>query len=101
MQNKVLETETFSRLFDALERKEKEWIKKVIRQLKENSKVGKPLGFEWFREKKLGGKRLYYLVYEKSNAVLLVAFGGKKDQQKIIAHVLHNKERYRKIVEGN
>lgn len=101
MQNRVLETETFSRLFDALERKEKEWIKKVIRQLKENSEAGKPLGFEWFREKKLGGKRLYYLVYEKSSTVLLVAFGGKKDQRKIIAHILQNKERYRKIVKGN
>ena len=101
MQNKVLETETFSRLFDVLEGKEKEWIKKVIGQLKENSKVGKPLGFEWFREKKLGGKRLYYLVYEESNTVLLVAFGGKKNQQRIIAHVLQNKERYEKIVEGN
>ncbi len=101
MQNRVLETETFSRLFDALEKKEKEWLKKVIQQLKENSKVGKPLRFEWFREKKLGGKRLYYLVYERSNAVLLVAFGGKKDQKKIIAHILQNKERYKRIVEEN
>jgi len=101
MRNRVLETETFSRLFDALERKEKEWIKKVIEQLKETSKVGKPLKFDWFREKKLGGKRLYYLVYKKSNAVLLVAFGGKKDQQKIIAHILQNKGRYKRIIEEN
>ncbi len=101
MANRVLETETFSRLFEALEKKEKEWIKKIIQQLKENPKAGKPLRLEWFREKKLGGKRLYYLVYEKSNAVLLVAFGGKKEQQKIIAHILQNKERYKKIVEGN
>jgi len=101
MQNRVLGTETFSRLFDALEKKEKEWIKKVILQLKENSKAGKPLRFEWFREKKLGGKRLYYLVYERSNAVLLVAFGGKKDQQKIITHILQNKGRYEKIVKEN
>jgi len=101
MQNRVLETETFSRLFDALENKEKEWIKKIIQQLKENSKVGKPLGFDWFREKKLGSKRLYYLIYEKSSTVLLVAFGGKKDQKKIIAYILQNKERYRKIVGEN
>ena len=99
MPNRVLETETFSCLFETLESAEKEWIKKVIRQLKRDFSVGKPLGFKWFLEKKFGGKRLYYLVYEKSSTVLLVAFGGKKDQQKIIAHVLQNKERYKKIVE--
>ncbi len=98
MANKVLETETFSRLFETLDKEEKEWIKKIIKQLEENSLVGKPLGFNWFREKKFGGKRLYYLVYGKTGIVLLVAFGSKKDQQKIISHVLQNKEKYRKIV---
>jgi len=44
---------------------------------------------------------LYYLVYEKSSTVLLVAFGTKKDQQKIIAQILQNRERYRRIVEDN
>ncbi len=82
MPNRVLETEIFSCLFETLENNEKEWIKKVIRQLKRDSLVGKPLGFKWFREKKLGGKRLYYLVYEKSSTVLLVAFGGKKTSRK-------------------
>ena len=99
MPNRVLETETFSCLFETLGIEEKDWIKKMIRQLKQNPGVGKPLGFKWFREKKFGGKRLYYLVYENSNTVLLVAFGGKKDQQKIISHVLKNREFYKKIVE--
>jgi len=99
MANKVLETETFSRLFETLEIEEKEWIKKVIQQLEENATVGKPLRFKWFREKKLGGKRLYYLVYKKSNSVLLVAFGAKKEQQKMISHILQNKEKYKKLVE--
>ncbi len=97
--NRVLETETFSRLFETLEGKERAWIKKAIQQLKENAAVGKPLRFKWFREKKFGGKRLYYLVYEKSNTVLLVAFGTKKEQQKIIGCVLENKARYKRIVE--
>lgn len=97
---RVLETETFSRLFETLEKQEKGWIKKIIQQLMENAFVGKPLGFNWFREKKLGGKRLYYLVYEKSETVLLVAFATKKEQQKIISHILQNKEKYRQIVEG-
>ncbi len=101
MASKVLETEAFSKLFESLEKLEKEWIKKVIRQLKENPSVGKPLGFKWFREKRFGGKRLYYLVYKKSGCVLLVAFGAKKEQQKIITHILQNKGKYLRIVEEN
>ncbi|MFH0970810.1 MAG: hypothetical protein V1776_05120 [Candidatus Diapherotrites archaeon] len=48
----MLETNTFSELFEYLEPNEKKWIRKIIRQLKENLTVGKPLGPEWFREKK-------------------------------------------------
>jgi len=98
MPNQVLETEAFSRLFETLEKREKNWIKKVVQQLKENFLVGKPLKFNWFREKKFGGKRLYYLVYKKSEWILLVAFGTKKEQQKIINHILQNKEKYIKFV---
>ena len=99
MPNKVLETEAFSRLFETLEKREQDWIKKVVLQLKENFLIGKPLKFNWFREKKFGGKRLYYLVYEKGSLVLLVAFGRKKNQQKIINQILQNKEKYMKFVE--
>ena len=99
MPNQVLETEEFSRLFETLEKKEKDWIKKIVQQLEESFLVGKPLKFNWFREKKFGGKRLYYLVYEKTGLVLLVAFGTKKEQQEIINHVLQNKKKYMKFIE--
>ena len=101
MPNEVLETEAFARLFGLLEKTEQEWIKKIIRQLENNPKTGKPLGYDWFREKKFKGKRLYYLSHQKTNKILLVSFGKKKQQQKIIDHVLENKERYLKIVKGN
>mgnify|MGYP001609221402 CR=1 FL=1 len=101
MPNKVLETEAFSKLFDILEKEEQEWIKKMILQLEQTSTVGKPLGFKWFREKKFKGKRLYFLVYEKQQKILLVAYGAKKDQKKIIYHILENKEKYKKLVESN
>ena len=96
----IYETETFSKLYDSMETIEKEWVDKIKLQLKENPDVGKPLRFDWFREKKLGDKRLYYLVYQNLNRVLLVAFGSKKDQQKIIGHILANKDRYKKIIES-
>jgi hypothetical protein len=67
--------------------------------LEKNSAVGKPIRFRWFREKKFGGKRLYYLVYEEQDIVLLVAFGTKKEQQKIISHIMQNRKKYKRIVE--
>lgn len=96
----IYETETFSKLYKSMEMIERIWADKIKLQLKENPDVGKPLRFDWFREKKFSDKRLYYLVYPNLNRVLLVAFGSKRDQQKIIDHILENKDRYKKIIES-
>ena len=96
----IYETETFSKLYKSMEIMERGWVDKIKLQLKENPDVGKPLRFDWFREKKYGDKRLYYLIYQNLSRVLLVAFGSKKDQQKIIDHVLENKDRYKNIIES-
>lgn len=95
----LFETEPFSKLFKSLDKRGQAWIVKIKTQLKINPFGGKPLHFEWFREKKFEGKRLYFLVSEKNKKILLLAFGSKKDQQKIIDHILFNKEDYWRIVE--
>ena len=100
MPYQVYETETFSKLYEVMEKVEQEWVDKIKRQLIENPQVGKPLRFDWFREKKFGNKRMYYLIYKDVSKILLVSFGTKRDQQKIIDHVIENKERYRKIIES-
>jgi|TARA_Y100000310_G_scaffold288510_1_gene314177 mRNA-degrading endonuclease RelE of RelBE toxin-antitoxin system len=100
MPYQIFETETFSRLYRAMEKVEQEWVDKIKNQLIENSQVGKPLKFDWFREKKFGDKRLYYLVYKDISKILLVAFGSKKEQQKIINHIVENKQRYKKIIDS-
>ena len=97
--NEVHETETFAKLYDASEKLEKNWIDKVRDQLVVNLTVGKPLRFDWFREKKLGNKRLFYLINTKTEKAVLVAFGTKKEQQKIIDHIISNKQRYLKLLE--
>jgi hypothetical protein len=84
---KIYETETFTKLYEAMEKVEQEWVDKIKLQLVENHQVGKPLRFEWFREKKFGDKRLYYLIYKDVSKILLVSFGSKKAQQKIIESV--------------
>jgi len=96
----IYETETFSKLYESMEKEEREWISKIKVQIKENPYVGKPLKFEWFREKKFVNKRLYYLIYQNLKRVLLVAFGSKKNQQKIIGYILKSKDRYKKIIES-
>ena len=62
--NEVYETETFSKIYDSSDPQEKIWIDKVKNQISENLSVGKPI---------------------------LIAFGSKKDQQKIIDNIIRNK----------
>lgn len=96
--NEVYETEAFSKVVSAVETAELQWIEKMKDQLKENLKAGKPLRYEWFREKKFGGKRLFFLINETTHKAILIAFGTKKEQQRIIEHILINKERYLKLI---
>ena len=95
----VFETETFSKLFESLEHRERIWVGKMRVQLKTNPKSGKPLRYTWFREKKFENKRLYYLVSEKKMKIILAAFGSKKDQQRIIDQILLNKTEYLELLE--
>ena len=82
MPYKIFETKEFSRIFITLDNNEKLWITNQILKLKENI-TGKPLRFSWFREKKFLNKRLYFLINEKKQVIILVAFGDKKDQKEI------------------
>lgn len=100
MAYEVYETDTFSQIYETLEKDEQEWINKIKLQLKENPEVGKPIKFSWFREKKFKNKRLYYLIYKDLNRVLIVSFGSKKEQQKIIDFILANLDRYKRIIES-
>jgi mRNA-degrading endonuclease RelE of RelBE toxin-antitoxin system len=76
-----------------------ERIEKIEDQLETNPYVGKPLGAKWFREKKLNGFRLYYLIYEDLKAVYIITLSGKKDQQKIINTIRHFLKKYREEIE--
>lgn len=80
----VYRTEIFSKKIDAFSEDFKEQIDLIEEHLKENPYVGKPLGVSWFREKKLGVFRMYYLIYEDLPAIYIITLSGKKDQQKVI-----------------
>ncbi len=77
---------------------EKGEIQRIVSQLKENPFVGDQLQIRSLREKRLKEKRLYYLVFEDLNAVLIVAISDKKTQQKTINSILFRINEYRKYL---
>ncbi len=85
----VYATDTFKKLFSTLDGSEQQWIDKIRARLEENP-TGKILHFSWFREKKYLNKRLYYLVDDTQEKILLISFASKKEQQEIIDFVKEN-----------
>ena len=80
----------------------KAWLNKIEIQLINNPYTGDPIRVPWFREKKHGKYRVYYLIYNDVQAVYLVGISNKKDQQKVINTIWllleHFKEEIRNFV---
>lgn len=69
------------------------------KQLTNNPYVGDPLSYRFFREKKLGGKRVYYLIYDELKAVLMVATSDKKTQRTTIDEIRQHLDGYHQVIE--
>ncbi len=95
----VYTTESFDRKFSKLSFFEQRKIKKIFRQLKENPYVGDPLQYRFLREKRIKEKRIYYLVYDDLEAVLIVATSEKKNQQETINKIIKNFDEYKIYLE--
>ena len=67
------------------------------KKLKQGTISGKPLSVCFFREQKIGGKRIYFLLYADIRIVLFVASSDKKEQQQTINEIKEDFERFRKI----
>ena len=81
---KVLTTEEFDKDFNKLDKSIKQQIEKEIDQLKKDPYVGKPLGYKFFREKKVQNYRFNYLIFEEYVLVFIIAISDKKNQQETI-----------------
>jgi len=84
---KIYVTEEFERDFKKCDDSIKQQIKKEIEQLETNPYVGRPLGYKFFREKKIANYRFYYLIYEEHVVVFVIALSTKKNQQTVIDSV--------------
>lgn len=84
MTYKIYTTEEFDRIFNKLDPQLQDQIGKEIDQLETNPYVGKPLGYKFFREKKVKNYRVYYLIYRDYLVVFVITLSNKKDQQIVI-----------------
>ena len=76
----VFATDTFKKIFNSLDKNEREGVDKIKEKFKDYP-PGKPLGYRGFREKKYLDKRLYYLIDEENKKILFVSFASKKQQK--------------------
>lgn len=80
----VYHTKEFDKKLQKFSKDFKEWVDKIEDQLIGNPYVGNPISVPWFREKKKGKYRIYYLIYNDFNVVYKVGISEKNDQQIII-----------------
>jgi len=95
---KVYRTETFDRQVRKLSKEEQKQVERIEQQLKVNPFVGKPLGYAFFREKRIREKRIYYLIYVDLVVVLLVGLSDKKTQQATINEIKNKLPEYYEAV---
>jgi mRNA-degrading endonuclease RelE of RelBE toxin-antitoxin system len=98
MKFKIYTTDEFNKLFDKIDPEIKKQISKEINQLEENPFSGKPLGYKFFREKKVKNYRIYYLIYEDYLVVFIITLSSKKDQQRAIDSIKHLIPYYREEI---
>ena len=95
----VYATESFEREASKSTKDEQERIKKISFQLKDDPYVGDSLRYRFLREKRIIGKRVYWLVYDDLKAVLVVALSNKKTQQETIDRIVPYFDEYRTYME--
>ena len=96
---RVFRSEWYDKKFSKLSHQEKEIVSKFEQELKAEPYSGKPLGYNFFREKKFGDKRLLFLVYENHQVAFLITITDKKVQQKEIDLIKANLDVYKEILE--
>ena len=94
----VYTTENFEKEIDKLSNVDRKIIQKIFLQLKENPYVGDAIKYRFFREKRIKEKRMYYIIYDDLSAVLVVAFGGKKEQQETIEEIIRYLPEFKKYL---
>ncbi|MEK6933456.1 MAG: hypothetical protein AABW75_01110 [Nanoarchaeota archaeon] len=99
MAYEVYTTESFDKEIERLSKNDQEIIQKMFLKIGDNPYTSDQLRYRHLREKRIREKRVYFLVYDDLQAVLIVAIGGKKDQQASINHIVNYFDEYRLYLE--
>lgn len=95
----VYTTESFDKEVEKLPADDQEILQKMFLKIKENPYTSDQLRYKHLREKRIRERRIYFLVYDDLQAVLIVAISGKKDQQATINHIVDYFDEYRIYLE--
>jgi len=95
---RVFRSEWYNSKFSKLDKSEQDIVSKFEQHLKEEPYSGKPLGYKFFREKKFGGKRILFLVYEEYHSIFLVTITNKKVQQHEVNLIKNNLDVYKDVI---
>lgn len=98
---RVLSTKEFDTVERLLPEDYKKRIEDIIKELKQNWDIGKSLGLPFFREKKMDKYRVYFLIYEDIDTVLLITISDKNAQQETIDRIKEQLGFYRQLIRKN
>jgi mRNA-degrading endonuclease RelE of RelBE toxin-antitoxin system len=92
---RAFRTDWYEKKLSKLSPNEQNRVEHIEQELKNGPFSGKPLGYEFFREKKFDGKRLIFLIYGSHKVVFLITITDKKTQQKVIDLIKANLDVYK------
>ncbi len=97
---KVFRLQEFEkRMNKFLTKEEQIRVDKIEDEIAERGFTGNPLGFKFLREKRIDGKRIYFLVYEDLKSALMVSVSDKKTQQETIDRIKRLLPEFKKLTE--
>ena len=97
---KVYRTAEFEKIMNKLLTKEEQKrVENIEEEISEKGFTGDTLGFKFLREKRISGKRVYFLVYEDLKSALMVSISDKKAQQETIDKIKVYLPEFRRLME--
>ena len=96
---RVFRSGKYEKRLNKLDKSEFDRVADFEQSLKIEPYNGKPLGYEFFREKRFNGNRIIFLIYEQHKCVFLVAITNKKMQQQEINLIKANLDIYKEEIE--
>jgi len=81
---KIYHSKRFDRELAKYDKSFQDRIDKIEDEIVINPHTGNPLNVKWLREKRYNKYRIYFIIYEDLQSVIMVGISEKKNQQKII-----------------